>query len=269
MAKTTSSRDASITVYRLQACPFCESVVRTLRELDLAYDSQFVEALHSERNEVKRKTGVRSVPAIVDENTGVTMAESANIIKYLHTTYGDPADADGTFEVKEFKETDYPHVGEIAPDFTRPLVNDEYWKDVALSELTADGPVLLVFHSMDGAFPGTYIWQEITNRAWNDRYDITLAGLSISTPNEHKEFIQRRGIDCRLFSDPQNGVTETYDLVNDLDGMTGVSEARPAVFLLDEDRVVEYVWAADRWPELPDYDGIEAALEKYQSTTNI
>lgn len=263
MSKTTSSSNESITVYRLQACPFCESVTRTLQELDLGYESRFVEALHSERDEVKRKTGVRTVPAIVDENSGVTMAESANIIQYLYMTYGDPADADGTFEVKEFDETDYPRVGETAPDFTRPLVNDEYWEDVALSELAADGPVLLVFHSMDGAFPGTYIWNEISDRAWGERYDVTLAGLSISTPNEHRKYIQQREIDCRLFSDPQNGVAETYDLVNDLDGMTSVSEARPAIFLLDKDRVVQYVWTAGQWPELPDYDDIEEALEAF------
>jgi peroxiredoxin/glutaredoxin len=263
MSETTSSSDAPITVYRLQACPFCESVVRTLREVDLAYESRFVEALHSERDEVKRKAGVRTVPAIVDKNSGVTMAESANIIEYLHTTYEDPADADGDFEVKEFDETDYPYVGETAPDFVRPLVNDDYWEDVALSELTADGPVLLVFHSMDGAFPGIYIWNEISDRGWGERHDVTLVGLSISTPNEHREFIQQRDIDYRLFSDPQNGVAGMYDLVNDLDGMTGVSEARPAIFLLDEERVVQYVWAADQWPELPDYDNIEEALEAY------
>ena len=78
-----------ITVYRLQACPFCERVVRRLNDLDLPYRSRFVEARHSRRNVVKRLTGSRTVPAIVDERTGVTMSESANIVHYLETTYGD------------------------------------------------------------------------------------------------------------------------------------------------------------------------------------
>ncbi|SDJ41545.1 Glutaredoxin [Halovenus aranensis] len=78
-----------LTLYRLQACPYCERVVRVLSELDLDYQSRFVEPLHSERNVVKRLTGVRTVPVIVDENTGVTMAESANIVDYLERTYGD------------------------------------------------------------------------------------------------------------------------------------------------------------------------------------
>jgi len=79
--------DPDITLYRLQACPFCERVVRVLNDLDLPYRSRFVEARHSRRDAVKRLTGSRTVPAIVDGRTGVTMSESANIVKYLETTY--------------------------------------------------------------------------------------------------------------------------------------------------------------------------------------
>jgi glutathione S-transferase len=77
-----------ITLYRLQACPFCERVVRKLDEYDLDYHSRFVEPMHSDRNVVKRVSGARTVPAIVDESTGVTMSESANIVEYLDKTYG-------------------------------------------------------------------------------------------------------------------------------------------------------------------------------------
>jgi glutathione S-transferase len=85
------AEDPPITLYRLQACPFCERVVRRLDELDLSYRSRFVEPMHSDRNVVKRLTGKRTVPAIVDENTGVTMSESANIVEYLDGTYGGEA----------------------------------------------------------------------------------------------------------------------------------------------------------------------------------
>jgi len=77
-----------MTLYRLQACPFCERVVRKLEEYELAYHSRFVEPMHSDRNVVKRVSGTRTVPVIVDESTGVTMAESDNIVEYLDTTYG-------------------------------------------------------------------------------------------------------------------------------------------------------------------------------------
>ncbi len=80
--------EAAITLYRLQACPFCERVVRRLQEYGLDYDSRFVEPLHSRRDAVKRESGVRTVPVIIDERTGTTMAESANIVEYLDKTYG-------------------------------------------------------------------------------------------------------------------------------------------------------------------------------------
>ena len=85
----TDADEPTFTLYRLQACPYCERVVRVLDELGIDYRSRFVEPMHSERTAVKRLTGARTVPAIVDEHTGVTMAESANIVDYLERTYGD------------------------------------------------------------------------------------------------------------------------------------------------------------------------------------
>ena len=171
------------------------------------------------------------------------------------------------FEVVELDAADPPAEGEQAPDFERPLVNAEYWEDTALSELTAEGPVLLCFHTMDGAFPTTYMWNEIRDREWGDRGqddDLQVVGLSISSPYEHKTTIEERRIDdlgYRLFSDPKNEVAERYGIAHDLDGMAGVSEPRPAVFLLDGERVVQYAWVAAEWPDFPPYDEIEAEID--------
>lgn len=87
-------REPQITLYRLQACPFCERVVRLLEAYDLSYQSRYVEPMHSARDVVKRVSGARSVPAIVDRETGVTMSESGNIVAYIEQTYGSAA-ADG------------------------------------------------------------------------------------------------------------------------------------------------------------------------------
>jgi len=76
-----------LTLYRLEGCPFCEHVVDRLEGLDVDYESVWVEGLHSKRNEVKRVSGQRQVPVVVDENSGVTMAESERILDYLETTY--------------------------------------------------------------------------------------------------------------------------------------------------------------------------------------
>ena len=87
--------DPEITLYRLQACPFCERVVRKLEAYDLDYRSRFVEPMHSDRDVVKRISGKRTVPAMVDEATGVTMSESANIVDYLDRTYGNADETGG------------------------------------------------------------------------------------------------------------------------------------------------------------------------------
>ena len=166
------------------------------------------------------------------------------------------------FAVTELAPADPPAVGEPAPSFVRPVVTAEFWEDASLEDLLADGPALLVFHPMDGAFPTTYAWKEIAARGWGDR--LAVVGVSVSDPYAHKQLLRERGLDdgdYALVSDPGNGVAEAYGVVNDLDGMAGVEEARPAVVLVDADGTVRYAWAASEWPEFPDYDAVEAAID--------
>ena len=77
----------AITLYQLDGCPYCEKVADRLDEVGLDYDTEWVEAMHSERSEVKRVSGQRGVPVIVDDETGVTMAESDRILEYVDSTY--------------------------------------------------------------------------------------------------------------------------------------------------------------------------------------
>jgi len=166
------------------------------------------------------------------------------------------------FDVVELGPADHPEAGDQAPDFTRPLVNEEYWEDTSLSAVCAesDDPVVLMFHAMDGAFPATYLWNEVRSRGWHE--DATVVGCSISTPYAHKDLLDERGVagEARLFSDPANGVAEAYGIDMALDGMAGVAEPRPAIFVLDSDRTVEYAWVGEEWPDFPDYDEVEAQL---------
>lgn len=76
----------SITLYALDGCPHCETVHDALTATDVEYETVWVEALHSDRNEVKRVSGQRAVPVLVDDDHGVTMAESDNILQYVERT---------------------------------------------------------------------------------------------------------------------------------------------------------------------------------------
>jgi glutaredoxin len=76
----------SLTLYSLDGCPYCEKVHDALDAADVDYDTEWVEGMHSERNEVKRVSGQRGVPVLVDDDHGVTMAESENILQYVERT---------------------------------------------------------------------------------------------------------------------------------------------------------------------------------------
>lgn len=77
----------TVTLYQLEGCPYCERVADRLSELNVDYESVWVDGLHSQRDEVRRVSGQRQVPVIVDEDRGVTMAESERILEYLETSY--------------------------------------------------------------------------------------------------------------------------------------------------------------------------------------
>ncbi|WP_435095145.1 glutaredoxin family protein [Halarchaeum sp. P4] len=76
----------SLTLYALEGCPYCQKVHDALDEHGIDYETEWTGALHSERDEVKRVSGQRAVPVLVDEERGVTMPESANILQYVEKT---------------------------------------------------------------------------------------------------------------------------------------------------------------------------------------
>lgn len=81
-------------LYEFEGCPYCRLVREALSELDLDVmilpcpkgGSRF-------RDELQATGGKLQVPFLVDDNTGVQLYESQDIIAYLQQTYGqrDPA----------------------------------------------------------------------------------------------------------------------------------------------------------------------------------
>ncbi|QKY17663.1 glutaredoxin family protein [Halorubrum sp. CBA1229] len=76
----------AVRLYALDGCPWCEKASDALDEAGIEYETEWVDALHSDRDEVKRVSGQRGVPVLIDEDRGVTMSESANIVKYVERT---------------------------------------------------------------------------------------------------------------------------------------------------------------------------------------
>jgi glutaredoxin len=83
----------ALTLYALDGCPYCEKVEDALDEHGIDYETVWVEAMHSARDEVARVSGQRGVPVVVDDERGVTMNESANILEYVERTLAPAASA--------------------------------------------------------------------------------------------------------------------------------------------------------------------------------
>ena len=77
-----------IVIYRHVGCRYCERVVRRANEYGVDFGSRFVVPEHRHRSVVKRVSGRRTVPVLVDRRKGVTMSESANILTYLDRQFG-------------------------------------------------------------------------------------------------------------------------------------------------------------------------------------
>ncbi|GAB2290325.1 hypothetical protein Dimus_024605 [Dionaea muscipula] len=76
-------------LFEFEACPFCRRVREAMTELDLlieVYPCPKGSTRH--RKVVRRSGGKEQFPFLIDPNTGVSMYESGDIVKYLFLQYG-------------------------------------------------------------------------------------------------------------------------------------------------------------------------------------
>ncbi len=76
----------TVKLYRIEMCPYCARVKKKLEELGLGYEEVDVPKPRSSRDEVRRLSGQRAVPILVDGETVVS--DSARIVEYLEGSYG-------------------------------------------------------------------------------------------------------------------------------------------------------------------------------------
>ncbi|XP_043706815.1 uncharacterized protein LOC122656388 [Telopea speciosissima] len=86
---TTEDSPMRLQLFEFEACPFCRRVREALTELDLSvevYPCPKGSLRHREM--VKTFGGKEQFPFLVDPNTGLSMYESGEIVKYLFHQYG-------------------------------------------------------------------------------------------------------------------------------------------------------------------------------------
>ncbi|XP_058722064.1 uncharacterized protein LOC131593540 [Vicia villosa] len=86
----TSNPPISLQLFEFEACPFCRRVREAMTELDLSVEVYPCPKGSVRHREVVRKTGGKEMfPFLVDQNSGVSMYESSDIVKYLFEQYGE------------------------------------------------------------------------------------------------------------------------------------------------------------------------------------
>jgi glutaredoxin len=77
-----------LVLYSYEGNQFCRLVREVLTELDLVYELRSAGKASPRREELASKSGGSTqCPYLIDSNTGTSMAESADIIRYLYRTY--------------------------------------------------------------------------------------------------------------------------------------------------------------------------------------
>ena len=74
-------------LYSYEGNQFCRLVREVLCELDLPYELRSTGKGSSRREELKELSGKTTAPYLIDPNSGTAMGESADIVKYLLSTY--------------------------------------------------------------------------------------------------------------------------------------------------------------------------------------
>lgn len=81
-----------LTLYNMEASPYCRKVREALSELDLEHIIRNLPKGSPKRTELIARGGKMQVPYLVDPNTGKELYESDEIVAYLDALYGQGTD---------------------------------------------------------------------------------------------------------------------------------------------------------------------------------
>lgn len=104
-----------------------------------------------------------------------------------------------------------PQVGEMAPDFTAPVVGEGMGdgETVRLSGIRGQR-VVLVFYPKDDT-PGCTTQACELRDGWADlKYRARIFGVSIDDVKSHGKFIRKHSLPYPLISDPDKAIVEAY-----------------------------------------------------------
>jgi peroxiredoxin Q/BCP len=129
-----------------------------------------------------------------------------------------------------------PSVGQVAPTFTLPSQDGS---QISLESFRGKW-VVLYFYPKDMT-PGCTIEAHNFQRdaARFDAANAVILGVSLDTPDKHKEFCTKEGLSFRLLADPDHKVVDQY---GSLGSFAGFKIANRNTFLIDPAGKIVQVW---------------------------
>ena len=154
-----------------------------------------------------------------------------------------------------------PAESELAPTFTATLANGDV-EPFDLDDYLGDGPVVLAF--FPGAFTPPCSNEMVALQGHLDEFQAagaTVLGVSADSAFSLNAFRDEYDIEFDLVSDMSRSAIDAYDLEIDIGdlGLHGV--ANRAVFVLDEEGTISYVWTTDDPTVEPDYEELLHAVD--------
>jgi len=150
-------------------------------------------------------------------------------------------------------------VGSKTADFT---LFDTERKPRSLSEFRGKHLVLAFY---PGAFTGVCTKEMCAFRDAMSRFNelsAQVVGISVDAPFANKAFAMQNNLQFPLLSDYTREVCKKYGgLHDDFAGLKGYTASKRAVYVLDPNGVVKYVWVSENPGVEPNYDDISKALK--------
>jgi peroxiredoxin Q/BCP len=129
-----------------------------------------------------------------------------------------------------------PTAGQVAPGFTLPSQDGS---QISLDSFRGKW-VVLYFYPKDmttGCTIEAHNFQR--DQAKYDAENAVILGVSVDTPDSHKQFCAKEGLTFRLLADPEHKVVDAY---GSLGGWNGMVMASRNTFLIDPQGKIVKVW---------------------------
>ncbi|MCX6653296.1 MAG: redoxin domain-containing protein [Methanomassiliicoccales archaeon] len=154
--------------------------------------------------------------------------------------------------------------GMRAPDFRLSEASEEPFQ---LHEELKNNPVLLLFYPNDFGIICSLEMRTVHSMCSEiSAKGIRVVGVSRNSPYTHRQWKENLGIPFRLLADEDGSVSRQYaGLLEDglLKGLT-----RRAVFLVDRDARVQYLWVSHEEALPPPFEKIREAVSRFQDDPN-